>query len=505
MEPTFWALVPPIVAIVISLLTKEVNLSLALGLFVGAGIYASFHPFDTVSTAFEVLSSRVYGNMGVLIFIILLGMIVHLMNMSGATQKYARWASMKLQTRRQSLLATVLFGMVIFVDDYFNCMTVGTIMRPITDRNRISREKLAYIIDSTAAPICMIAPVSSWAAAVSSSLPEDSSINGFQLFMQSIPANFYCLLAIALIFGTIALNVDFGKMREYELKAQTKDTTIPEDDVQLYVNTGKEPKGNVLDLILPVVGIIVFSIIAMLYTGGFFSGGISIADAFANCDAITGLAVGSFYTIIFIAILYLPRKIVTPKEYLDGLVEGFKKMVPATLILTLAWSISGICGSDYLNAGGYVGYLVESSSFSLNLMPVIFFIVSVLLAFATGTSWGTFGILLPIAVNVFGDQLGTLLIMTTAATLSGSVCGDHLSPISDTTILSSTGAGCNHYNHFTTQLQYGLLAAIVSAIGFLVGGLTENIVLGLAVGFALLLAWLFIVKFVFAKRDSQTA
>lgn len=479
MDPTIWALLPPLIAIIASLITKEVNLSLALGLFAGAGIYAHFDPFATVRTAFEVMSSRVYGNMGVLIFIILLGMIVHLMNKSGATRKYALWASRRIKNRKQTLLATALLGIIIFVDDYFNCLTVGTIMRPLTDRNHISREKLAYIIDSTAAPICMIAPVSSWAAAVSSSLPDDSSIDGFRLFLKTIPANFYSLLALVLIFGTIFLDIDFGKMRRCEAEARERD--MVSDDHSEDTAAGS-PNSRVSDLVLPVAGLIAFSLISMLYTGGLFSG-TGVAEAFANCDAITGLAMGAFYTVIFVALLYLPRKIVTVREYLDGLVEGFKNMVPATLILSLAWSISGICGSDYLNAGGYVAKTVSEHSVPLAPMPALFFVIAVLLAFSTGTSWGTFGIMLPIAISVFGDQEGVLTVLTTAAILSGSVCGDHLSPISDTTILSSTAAGCDHYQHFTTQFQYGLLVAAVSTIGFLVAGFAENIGLGFQAGF----------------------
>ena len=503
METTFISLLPPILAIIVSILTKEVNLSLAIGLFFGAALYANFSIFDTVITAFDVLSSRVYGNMGVLIFIVLLGMIVHLMNMSGATKKYAAWAQKRLQTRKHTLLATFFLGIIIFVDDYFNCLTVGTIMRPIADRNKISREKLAYIIDSTAAPICMIAPISSWAAAVSSSLPEDSSIDGFQLFLKTIPANFYSLFALCMVLGTIIFNMDFGKMRKRELEAQNRNLETPEDDIRIYENDSEDIENNrsgVIDLILPVIGIIVFSIIAMLYTGGFFEGGISIPAAFADCDAVTGLAVGSLYTVLLVAVLYLPRKIVTPKEYLDGLVEGFKKMVPATLILTLAWSLGGICGGDYLNAGGFVGETVAKYSLPMELMPFLFFLISVLLAFSTGTSWGTFGILLPIALAVFGNDVNTLAVMTTAAVLSGSVCGDHLSPISDTTILSSTAAECEHYQHFITQVEYGLVTAIISSIGFLVAGMTGNIAAGFAVGVILLACLIVITKTVLSKE-----
>ncbi len=434
MEASFWALIPPILAIIISLITKEVNLSLVIGIIVGCGVYCRFNPFTTVTTMFDIMSSKVYGNMGVLFFIVLLGMIVHLMNMSGATHEYAKWASKKLKTRKQSMLATMALGIIIFVDDYFNCLTVGTVMRPITDKNKVSREKLAYIIDSTAAPICIIAPISSWAAAVSSSLPDGSTIDGFQLFMKTIFCNYYSWFSLGMILLTVLFSADFGKMREFEKKAVNGELNIEANE-----ETNTERRGKVLDLILPVVFLIAFSILSMLYTGGLFEGA-SIGDAFANCDAILGLAMGAAYSVIFVALLYLPRKIVTPKEFLDGLVQGFINMVPATLILTFAWTLSGIYGTDYLNAGGFVASVVEKYSISLNLMPAIFFVVALLLAFSTGTSWGTFAILLPITVSVFGDQLLPLTAITTAAVLGGSVCGDHISPISDTTILSSTGA-----------------------------------------------------------------
>lgn len=489
MEATIWALIPPVLAIIISLITKEVNLSLVIGIVVGCGVYCSFNPFTTVTTMFDIMSTKVYGNMGVLFFIILLGMIVHLMNMSGATQEYAKWASKKLKTRKQSMLATMALGIIIFVDDYFNCLTVGTVMRPITDKNKISREKLAYIIDSTAAPVCIIAPISSWAAAVSSSLPDGSSIDGFQLFMKTIFCNYYSWLSLGMILLTVLFNADFGKMREFEKKAI-------DGEVNFIANEDAETKrnGKVIDLILPVIFLIVFSIVSMLYTGGLFEGNVSIGDAFANCDAILGLAMGAAYSVVFVALLYLPRKIVTPKEFLDGLVQGFINMVPATLILTFAWTLSGICGTDYLNAGGFVASVVEKYSVSLNMMPAIFFVVALLLAFSTGTSWGTFAILLPITVSVFGDQLLPLTAITTAAVLGGSVCGDHISPISDTTILSSTGAGCSHINHVATQMQYGIVVAIISVISYVISGWTEMVALGFCVGIVLLIGFIFAVK-----------
>lgn len=497
MEATFWALVPPILAIIISLITKEVNLSLVIGIVVGCGLYCSFNPFTTATTMFDIMSSKVYGNMGVLFFIILLGMIVHLMNMSGATHEYAKWASRKLKTRKQSLLATMALGIIIFVDDYFNCLTVGTVMRPITDKNKISREKLAYIIDSTAAPICIIAPISSWAAAVSSSLPDGSSIDGFQLFMKTIFCNYYSWLSLGMILLTVLLSVDFGKMREYEKKALAGELEVSEDIIP-----DSNRHGKVADLLLPVIALIVLSIISMLYTGGFFDGGMSIGDAFANCDAILGLAMGAAYTVVFVALLYLPRKIVTPKEFLDGLVQGFINMVPATMILTFAWTLSGICGGDYLNAGGFVADVVNKYSISLNLMPAIFFVIALLLAFSTGTSWGTFAILLPITVSVFGDQLLPLTAITTAAVLGGSVCGDHISPISDTTILSSTGAGCSHINHVSTQMQYGIVVAIMAMLSYLVGGVTDSALAGFITGFVCLIVFVASLKFKMLKNNS---
>lgn len=494
MEATFWALVPPILAIIISLITKEVNLSLFVGIIVGALLYTGGNLFSTATVTFDIMSNKVQGNLGVLIFIILLGMIVHLMNMSGATHKYAQWASKILRTKKQALLATMALGIIIFVDDYFNCLTVGTVMRPITDKHKISREKLAYIIDSTAAPICIIAPISSWAAAVSSSLPDGSSIAGFWLFMKTIFCNYYSWFSLGLILLTTLFAVDFGKMRKYELAAMNGNTRNSDAESDEELDTSKYP-GKVIDLLLPVVALIVLSIVSMLYTGGLFTGEASgVGEAFANCDAIIGLAMGALYTVAFLALLYLPRKIVTPKQFLDGLTEGFKNMVPATLILVFAWTLSGVCGGDYLNAGGFVANVVEKYSISLNFMPAIFFIVALLLAFSTGTSWGTFAILLPITVSVFGDQMTSLMVMTTAAVLGGSVCGDHISPISDTTILSSTGAECDHIKHVESQMQYGSLVAAVSLVCYIIGGVTNNMIVAFAVGIVLLLVIVVVIK-----------
>ena len=497
MQATVWALIPPILAIVISLLTKEVNLSLFIGIMVGALLYCGGNLFQSISVFFEVMSNKVQGNMGVLIFVVLLGMIVHLMNCSGATHQYAQWASAKIKTKRQSLLATMLLGVLIFVDDYFNCLTVGTVMRPITDRNGISREKLAYIIDSTAAPICIIAPISSWAAAVSSSLPDGSSIDGFRLFIRTIFCNYYSWFSLTLILVTSLFAVDFGKMRVFEKQAEKRGQTVPTSQQR----EEPEKRGKVIDLALPVLSIIVFSFVSMLYTGGFFDGGLTIGEALANCDAITGLAIGTLLAVFFTALLYLPRRIVTPKQFVDGLVEGFKYMVPAILILILAWTLSGICGGDYLDIGSYVSGVVEKNHVMLSWMPAIFFLVALLLAFSTGTSWGTFAILLPITVSVFNDQMTSLMVMTTAAVLGGSVCGDHISPISDTTILSSTGADCSHINHVESQMQYGLIVAAVSFFAYLFAGAFDLQVWGLLLGILLLICFGLGLRVYYKKKE----
>ncbi len=498
MQATFWALIPPLLAIIISLITKEVNLSLFAGILVGGLLFTGGDPFKTLETILSVMAEKVQGNMGVLVFIILLGMIVYLMNLSGATGRYAKWASRRIKGRKATLLASMLLGIVVFVDDYFNCLTVGTVMRPLTDRNRISREKLAYVIDSTAAPICIIAPISSWAAAVSSYIPDGSAIDGFTLFLRTIVFNFYTWFSLALIVITTLLHTDFGKMRRYEQAAAAADT-LPEAEAQEAENS----RGRVFDLVLPVLALILFSLVCMLYTGGLFSGkAAGIGDAFANCDAITGLAMGGFLTVFFLAILYLPRKIVTPKVFLEGLVEGFKHMVPATLILVLAWTLGGICGADYLDAGGFVSSFVAQNNISLNLVPALFFVIALLLAFSTGTSWGTFAILIPIAVAVFRDEMTPLMIMATAAVLGGGVCGDHLSPISDTTILSSTGAGCDHIRHVESQLPYGFLVAAVSAVCYILAGAAGlNVWITLCLGIVLLLGFVLAVRVFYAKKE----
>ena len=482
MQETIWALVPAVMAIVLALLTKEVYVSLLIGILSGALFFTNFHPLDALETTFQIMSEKVGGNTNIIIFLVLLGMIVALMSKSGASRAYGNWASKSIKSKRGALAATSGLGALIFVDDYFNCLTVGTVMSPVTDQHRISRAKLAYIIDATAAPICIIAPISSWAAAVGSSLPEGSQIDGFNLFLQTIPFNLYALLTILMVVFLIIFNFDFGAMKRYN------DTHQGDEEFNVSSTSANDSsrKGKVFDLVIPILTLIVLCIAAMLYTGGILEGA-NIIDAFANCNSSLSLVFGSFFTIIVIFFLYIPRKVVTFTEFAASLVEGFKAMVPAILILTFAWTLSGICGESYLNAGGFVANFVRETSLATTILPAAFFLISLGLAFATGTSWGTFAILIPIAIAIFGGVESQLLIITVSSILAGAVCGDHISPISDTTILSSTGANCNHMDHVSTQLPYALLVASCCLIGYLIAGFTSNGWLSLGVSAVLLI------------------
>ncbi len=498
MQETIWALLPPVIAIVLALITKEVYLSLFLGILSGALLYTNFSFGETATTIFDLMGSKIGGNIGIVVFLVLLGMLVKLMTRSGASRAYGEWASKAITTKRGALFATSGLGALIFVDDYFNCLTVGTVMSPITDKYKITRAKLAYIIDATAAPICIIAPISSWAAAVSSSLPEGTDIDGFSLFVKTIPFNLYALLTIVMVIMIIAYNMDFSKMKKYEEKYGKNEEKISTGEM-ISDNT----KGKVIDLVLPIITLILLCVLCMMYTGGIFEGA-SVKDSFANCDAPTSLALGSFLAIIVTAILYLPRKIITFREFMDSLVDGFKAMVPAVLILTFAWTLGGICGADYLNAGAYVGKVVANSSISMAVMPAVFFVVALGLAFSTGTSWGTFAILLPIIVSVFGGVETHMLVVSVSAMLAGAVCGDHISPISDTTIMASTGAGCNHIEHVSTQLPYALLIAAICFVSYLIAGFANNGYIGLAVGAVLTIVILTAIKKTQEKKSKQS-
>lgn len=483
MSATFWALLPPIIAIALALLTKEVYMSLMIGILSGALLFSGFNPLHAMENTFTIMGDKIGGNVNIMIFLVLLGILVSLITKSGASRAYGEWATRTIKTRRGALLSTSFLGALIFVDDYFNCLTVGTVMRPVTDTHKVTRAKLAYVIDATAAPVCIIAPISSWAAAVSSSLPEGSQIDGFSLFLRTIPFNLYALLTLCFLMYMIISDFDFGPMKRYEERvlASGKIDAVASEEIKIFGN------GRVYDLILPIGVLIASCIGAMLYTGGILESG-NIVDAFANCDSSASLVLGSFSTLVFTFLLYLPRKILTFQQFCESFIEGFRAMAPALMILTLAWTLSGICSADYLNIGGYVKTLVEGGTAILAFMPALFFLVALGLAFATGTSWGTFGILIPIAFAIFGDIETDMLVLTVAASLSGAVCGDHVSPISDTTILASAGGQCNHIDHVSTQMPYALMVAVCCLTGYLAAGLTGNGWIGLGVGFLVLVA-----------------
>lgn len=483
MAESVWSLVPPIITIALALITKEVYMSLIVGIFVGAMMFTGFDLLASIDTMFSIMSSSVGGNVYILVFLVLLGIVVAAIARSGASRAYGEWAARVIKGKRSSLLVTALLGVVIFIDDYFNCLTVGTVMRPVTDKFNVTRAKLAYIIDATAAPICIIAPVSSWAAAVSSSLPESSNIDGFALFLQTIPVNLYAWFTILFMLFLIITGKDFATMAALERRSGGK-VVIPdeykEDDGMGVVGNGK-----ILDLLLPLIVLIGGCIFGMLYTGGILEGA-SVATAFAECDSARGLVIGSFIALVFIFVLYVPRGVLRFNKFCECFNQGFRAMTPAIFILCLAWSLSGVCGEDYLNIGGYVGGIVSNNATVGMFMPAIFFIVALGLGFATGTSWGTFGILIPIALAVVPND-PQLLVITVAAVLAGAVGGDHVSPISDTTILASAGAQCSHIDHVNTQIPYVIVVATCSFIGYLVAGIADSGTVGFGVGFVVLL------------------
>ena len=489
---TILSLLPPIIAIVLALLTKEVYSSLFVGILSGALIYSNGNVWNMVLTTFDTMISKICDswNVGILIFLVMLGMMVSLVNKAGGSAAYGRWASKHIKTKAGALVSTSVLGMLIFIDDYFNCLTVGSVMRPVTDKFKISREKLAYIIDSTAAPVCIIAPISSWAAAVSSIAPEGEGLN---LFIRSIPYNLYALLTLLCVVVTSVMGLDFGKMRMVELAAASKES---EENA-----ASDEIKGTVLDLMLPIGVLIVSCVTAMIYTGGFFDAESgcyhNFVEAFAGCDASQGLVLGAFVTIVMTMLLYLPRRVLTFTQFTDSFVDGFKAMVPAILILTFAWTLSGI--TNQLGAKIYVAELVRGAASGLaNLLPAIIFLIGVGLAFSTGTSWGTFGVLLPIVCAVFPS--GELMVISVSACLAGAVCGDHCSPISDTTIMASAGADCNHIGHVSTQLPYALTVAGVSFLGYLLAGFVQKVWIVLPVAVVMMLSTLLVIRIVQKKH-----
>ena len=503
MYGTFWALVPPIVAIVLALITKEVYSSLFLGIIVGGVFFAAGN--------FEVAMNHIFSdgliasladsyNMGILVFLVFLGAIVCLMNKAGGSAAFGEWASTHIKTRVGAQLATVLLGCLIFIDDYFNCLTVGSVMRPVTDRHNVSRAKLAYLIDATAAPVCIIAPISSWAAAVSGFAPEGT--NGMYLFIRAIPYNYYAILTIIMMVGLTVTKVEFGPMAKHEKNALNGDIFSGKQLMASDASERVRGKGKVIDLVFPIIVLIIACVIGMIYSGGFFSGE-SFVDAFANSDASVGLVLGSFAALLITIIFLVSRKVLPFKDCMDCITEGFKAMVPAITILALAWTLKGM--TDSLGAAEYVAGLVEQSAGSLlNFLPAIVFLIACFLAFATGTSWGTFGILIPICLKVFPLESGNqLAIICVSACMAGAVCGDHCSPISDTTIMSSAGAQCDHINHVSTQLPYAISAAAVSFVTYIVAGFIKNAVICLAIGILLMVLVIGVLRYALADKSEK--
>ena len=493
---TFWSLIPPIIAIALALITKEVYSSLFLGILVGGLLYSSFAFEATILHVFNdgiVASVTDSYNMGILIFLIILGSMVCLMNKAGGSAAFGRWAKDHIKSRVGAQLASVLLGVLIFIDDYFNCLTVGSVMRPITDKQNISRAKLAYIIDATAAPVCIIAPISSWAAAVAG-FAEDGQ--GFNLFLRAIPYNYYALLTIVMMVGMILMKTEFGPMSRYEKNAIEKgDLFSGSNPYAGAEDNAPEGKGTVLDLVLPVVVLIICCVIGMIYSGGFFDGE-GFITAFSNSDASVGLMLGSAFALVFTLVYYLIRRSMSFKEMMGCIPEGFKAMVPAIMILTFAWSLKNM--TDSLGAKFFVRDFVRSSASGLQMiLPLIVFAIGCLLAFATGTSWGTFGILIPIVQNVFSMD-DPMAIICISACMAGAVCGDHCSPISDTTIMASAGAQCDHVNHVSTQLPYAITCAVVSGVTYLIAGILVSMgapgLLGLPIGIVLMIGALFVIR-----------
>ena len=491
---TFWALIPPVVAIALALITKEVYSSLFLGILVGGLLYSGFSFEGTVTHIFQggiisVLSDSY--NVGILIFLVILGAMVCMMNKAGGSAAFGRWASKRIKTRVGAELATIVLGVLIFIDDYFNCLTVGSVMRPVTDKHHVSRAKLAYLIDATAAPVCIIAPISSWAAAVSGFVEGE---DGLSIFVRAIPYNFYALLTIVMMVGMVLIKTEFGSMRVHEVNALKGDLYTTEG--RPYADAEKEgrvnPRGRVIDLVIPIVCLVVCCVIGMIYTGGFFSG-TDFVTSFSQSDASVGLTLGSSFALVLTVAFYMVRKVLSFKDCMDSIPEGFKAMVPAILILVFAWSLKSM--TDSLGAAAFVENAMRSAAGGLmNILPAIIFLVGCGLAFATGTSWGTFGILIPIVVAVFEGSDPELMIISISACMAGAVCGDHCSPISDTTIMASAGAQCDHVNHVSTQLPYAMLAAAVSFVTYLVAGFVKTAWIALPVGIVLMVATLMVIR-----------
>ena len=497
---TLWALLPPVIAIALALITKEVYSSLFLGIMVGGLLYSNFSFEGTVLHVFEdgiisVLSDSY--NMGILVFLVILGAMVCLMNKAGGSAAFGHWAQTHIKSRAGAQLATIVLGCLIFIDDYFNCLTVGSVMRPITDKHRVSRAKLAYLIDATAAPICIIAPISSWAAAVAG-FAEDGQ--GLNLFIRAIPFNFYAILTVVMMVGMVVMKVEFGTMAIFERNAEeTGDLFSGPNPYAMMDEETVEDKGRVLDLVLPIVALVICCVIGMIYSGGFFSG-TGFVEAFSNSDASVGLMLGSAFALVFTVVYYMIRRSLTFRQMMECIPEGFKAMVPAILILTFAWSLKAM--TDSLGAKYFVRDFVQGNAASFQMfLPAIVFVIGCLLAFATGTSWGTFGMLIPIVQNVFSMD-DPLAIVCISACMAGAVCGDHCSPISDTTIMASAGAQCDHVSHVSTQLPYAVVAAAVSFVSYIVAGIVPNAFVALPVSIVLMLCTLVVIRVIHGKKTA---
>lgn len=490
---TIWSLVPPVVAIVLALITKEVYSSLFVGILIGGAFWSGFKPEATILHVFQdgvvgVLTDSY--NMGILVFLVILGVMVCMMNKAGGSAAFGRWAKEHIKTRAGAQLATIALGVLIFIDDYFNCLTVGSVMRPVTDSHNVSRAKLAYLIDATAAPICIIAPISSWAAAVTGFVKGE---DGFSIFILAIPYNYYAILTIIMMVTLVLAKEDYGPMKAHEKNAIEGDLfTTGDRPFENATENAIYNKGKVIDLVFPILSLIVCCVIGMIYSGGFFSG-TGFVEAFSGSDASVGLMLGSFFAMVITIVFYAVRKVLRFSDSMACIPEGFKAMVPAILILTFAWTLKAM--TDSLGAAPFVASVMNSAAGGLmNLLPAIIFLVGCFLAFATGTSWGTFGILIPIVVAVFQGTNETMMIISISACMAGAVCGDHCSPISDTTIMASAGAQCNHVNHVSTQLPYAMTVAAVSCITYVIAGILQNAVICLVIGIALQIGVLLAIK-----------
>ncbi|ADZ83689.1 Na+/H+ antiporter NhaC family protein [Cellulosilyticum lentocellum] len=490
------SILPPVIAIVLALITKEVISSLIVGIFSGTLIYA-FSTGGGIVKATDVtltlMGEKLGDNTSIILFLGFLGALVAVITMAGGSRAYGEWAGNKIKTKKGAQLGTSLLGTLIFIDDYFNCLTIGTVMRPVIDKHHISRAKLAYIIDATAAPICIIAPISSWAASVISQMNglevNGQALNGMETFMATIPYNLYAILTLIMVVVLCVTNIEFGPMAKFEEEARNNKGNLSvgmdQEGGDEFARMKISSKGSVFDLIIPIAALIIFAILSMLYIGGYFEGGMTLAEGFGNTDAGIALAIAGFGALVVAFILFVPRQILDFKEFMEGITIGVKSMVGAFIILTLAWTISGVC-RDLLGTGEFVGELVRQSHMPAALIPAIVFLVAGALAFAMGTSWGTFGILIPIVTMVCGSVAPELVTAALAATLAGAVFGDHCSPISDTTILSSTGAGCKHIDHVSSQIPYTLVVAACCFVGYLIAGFTANVWLTLGSSIALL-------------------